>query len=146
MRGIERRLEKGLDPERGVGGIVIRESLGCGREGPGAARAAQHTRASPSPSAPTRPIASYSPRSAGKSLLPRGRTPQRLLWASTGTKDPAAPDTLYIEALAAPDTVNTMPDKTVKAFADHGKVGTMLSDDGGDCRSGDRRVSPAGHR
>jgi transaldolase len=51
-----------------------------------------------------------------------GARPQRLLWASTGTKDPAAPDTLYIEALAAPDTVNTMPEKTLLAFADHGKV------------------------
>jgi transaldolase len=51
-----------------------------------------------------------------------GANPQRLLWASTGTKDPAAPDTLYIEALAAADTVNTMPEKTLLAFADHGQV------------------------
>jgi transaldolase len=45
-----------------------------------------------------------------------------LLWASTGAKDPAAPDVLYIEALAAPDTINTMPEKTLLGFADHGKV------------------------
>jgi transaldolase len=57
---------------------------------------------------------------------------QRLLWASTGTKDPAAPDTLYIEALAAPDTINTIPDKTLLAFADHGQVNGVMSVDGGD--------------
>ena len=57
-----------------------------------------------------------------KRVMAAGARPQRLLWASTGTKDPAAPDTLYIEALAAPDTVNTMPEKTLLAFADHGKV------------------------
>jgi transaldolase len=62
-----------------------------------------------------------------------GARPQRLLWASTGTKDPKAPDILYIEALAAPFTVNTMPEVTLKAFADHGKVGATLPPDGGDC-------------
>src|SRR3546814_1218750 len=56
-----------------------------------------------------------------------------LLWASTGTKDPKAPDTLYIEALAAPDTINTMPEKTLRAFADHGKVRGAMAKDGGDC-------------
>jgi|SRR5882672_1532174 len=61
-----------------------------------------------------------------------GARPQRLLWASTGTKDPAAPDTLYVEALAAPDTINTMPDKTLRAFADHGEVKQVLPVDGGD--------------
>jgi transaldolase len=55
-----------------------------------------------------------------------GSRPQRLLWASTGTKDPKASDTLYIEALAAPFTVNTMPEATLNAFADHGNVGAML--------------------
>jgi len=62
-----------------------------------------------------------------------GARPQRLLFASTSTKDPKAPDTMYITALAAPDTVNTMPDETLLAFADHGNVGTVLSADGGDC-------------
>jgi transaldolase len=59
-----------------------------------------------------------------------GARPQRLLWASTGTKDPTASDTLYIKALAAPFTVNTMPDKTLKAFADHGEIGANLPPDG----------------
>lgn len=57
---------------------------------------------------------------------------QRLLWASTGTKDPRASDTFYIEALAAPFTINTMPDTTLKAFAEHGRVGDPLPSDGGD--------------
>ncbi len=59
-----------------------------------------------------------------------GARPQRLLWASTGTKDPAAPDVLYVEALAAPDTINTMPEKTLLAFADHGKVEDAMRFDG----------------
>ena len=62
-----------------------------------------------------------------------GARPQRLLFASTSTKDPSAPDTLYVEALAAPNTVNTMPDKTLLAFGDHGKLSGVLSPDGGDC-------------
>jgi transaldolase len=62
-----------------------------------------------------------------------GARPQRLLWASTGTKDPKASDVLYIKALAAPFTVNTIPEGTLKALADHGEIGTMLPADGGDC-------------
>jgi transaldolase len=62
-----------------------------------------------------------------------GARPQRLLWASTGTKDPHASDVLYIKALAAPFTVNTMPEGTLKALADHGEIGPMLPADGGDC-------------
>ena len=62
-----------------------------------------------------------------------GARPQRLLWASTGTKDPKAPDILYVKALAAPFTVNTMPEGTLKAFADHGEAGDVLAADGGDC-------------
>ena len=59
-------------------------------------------------------------------LAASGAQPQRLLWASTGTKDPNASATLYIEALAAPDTINTIPEKTLLAFAEHGKVNTVL--------------------
>jgi transaldolase len=67
-----------------------------------------------------------------RGLAEQGARLQRLLFASTGTKDPEASDTLYIEAFAAPDTINTMPDKTLNAFADHGKVGEPLPADGGD--------------
>jgi transaldolase len=62
-----------------------------------------------------------------------GARPQRLLWASTGTKDPKASDTLYIKALAAPFTVNTMAEGTLKALAEHGELGDILPADGGDC-------------
>jgi transaldolase len=66
-------------------------------------------------------------------LLNAGAQPQRLLWASTGTKDPKASDVLYGEALAAPFTVNTLPEATLAAFADHGEPGPLLPADGGDC-------------
>ncbi|MBA7475414.1 Transaldolase [subsurface metagenome] len=64
-----------------------------------------------------------------------GARTQRLLWASTGTKDPKASDILYAKALAAPLTINTMPEGTLKAFADHGEVGEILAPDGGDCEA-----------
>jgi transaldolase len=66
-------------------------------------------------------------------LFNAGARPQRLLWASTGTKDPDASDVLYVEALAAPFTINTMPEATLKAFAAHGKVEDFLPADGGNC-------------
>jgi len=62
-----------------------------------------------------------------------GARAQRLLWASTGTKDPKAPDTLYVKTLAAPFTVNTMPEGTLKAVAEHGEIGQVMAPDGGDC-------------
>ncbi|HEY4167690.1 MAG TPA: transaldolase [Reyranella sp.] len=64
-----------------------------------------------------------------------GARAQRLLWASTGTKDPKAPDTLYVKALAAPFTVNTMPEGTLKAVAEHGEIGRVMAPDGGDCET-----------
>lgn len=67
-----------------------------------------------------------------RKLATAGARPQRVLWASTGTKDPNASDTLYIEALAAPDTIDTIPEKTLHAFADHGQVKGTLPVDGGD--------------
>jgi transaldolase len=66
-------------------------------------------------------------------LVSLGARPQRLLFASTSTKDPRAPDTLYIGGLAAPNTVSTMPDKTLLAFADHGSLDGVLAPDGGNC-------------
>ena len=68
-------------------------------------------------------------------LAAAGARPQRLLWASTGTKDPTASDTLYVEALAAPDTIDTIPEKTLHAFAEHGKIGGVMADDGGDAET-----------
>lgn len=73
-----------------------------------------------------------------------GARMQRLLWASTSTKDPTAPDTLYVHGLAAPFTVNTMPDKTLEAFFDHGEVGDPLPADGGDADALLARFTEAG--
>lgn len=73
-----------------------------------------------------------------------GAHPQRLLWASTGTKDPKAPDVLYIKALAAPFTVNTMPEGTLQALADHVDLREIMSADGGDCETELNRFGAAG--
>jgi transaldolase len=73
-----------------------------------------------------------------------GARMQRLLWASTSTKDPKAPDTLYVHGLSAPFTVNTMPDQTLRAFYDHGEVGPPMPADGGDCDAMLARFADAG--
>jgi transaldolase len=73
-----------------------------------------------------------------------GARPQRLLWASTGSKDPKASDILYIKALASPFTVNTMPEGTLKAFADHGDLGPMMAPDGGKCEAVLAKFAKAG--
>jgi transaldolase len=77
-------------------------------------------------------------------LANAGARPQRLLWASTGTKDPEASDVLYIETLAAPHTVNTMPEETLHAFAEHGEIKHILSRDGGDAEQMLERFAKAG--
>ena len=87
--------------------------------------------ASPSPKRLTRPTGISSTSDRWQRLENSGARPQRLLFASTGTKDPRAPDTLYVGALAAPNTVNTMPEETLLDFADHGEVGGVLRRDGG---------------
>lgn len=79
-----------------------------------------------------------------RKLAAAGAKPQRALWASTGTKDPKASDVLYIEALAAPDTVNTMPEATLLAFADHGQVSKTMPRDGGDAEAVLVQFSQAG--
>jgi len=77
-------------------------------------------------------------------LTAAGARPQRLLWASTGTKDPNAPDTLYVEALAAPDTIDTIPEKTLRAFAEHGELKGVMAEDGGDAEAVLARFTQAG--
>ena len=132
LRGVERRIEAGLNPVIGsVASIFIsrwdvavmekvRESL-RDQLGIGVAKRAYKA---------YRDLLG-SPR--WQRALNFGARPQRLLWASTGTKDPKASDVLYVKALAAPFTVNTMPDATLKALADHGDLGGTLPADGGDC-------------
>ena len=99
---------------------------------------------SPRPSWPTSCSASASPGPAGRRWPPRGAQVQRPLWASTSTKNPAYPDTLYVDTLIGPDTVNTLPDATLEAFEDHGTVArTVDADlDGGPrrARAGSARV------
>jgi transaldolase len=77
-------------------------------------------------------------------LYNEGARPQRLLWASTGTKDPKASDILYVQALATPFTVNTMPEGTLKALAEHTSLGPPLPADGGDCEEVLKKFAKAG--
>jgi transaldolase len=77
-------------------------------------------------------------------LLNVGARSQRLLWGSTGTKDPKASDVLYVKSLAAPHSVNTMPEKTLLALADHGEVGALLQHDGGDAEEMLAKFTKAG--
>ena len=79
-----------------------------------------------------------------RKLAAAGARPQRLLWGSTGTKDPKASDTLYVEALAAPDTIDTVPEKTLRAFAEHGEIKGVMAEDGGDAEAVLARFAKAG--
>ena len=134
LRGIERRIAAGLDPkvESVASLFVSRWDVAVKDEVPPQYRNRLGIAISKRTYKAYRELLA-SPR--WLRLAAAGAHPQRLLWASTGTKDPAARDTLYVEALAAPDTVDTIPDKTLKAFADHGKVGAVLAGDGGDAET-----------
>ncbi|HYN62817.1 MAG TPA: transaldolase [Rubrivivax sp.] len=143
LRGIERRLAAGLPPDVGsvaslfvsrwdvavVGKVpdALQMKLGVAI-GQQAYRAYGDFLASP----------------RCRRVMNEGAVPQRLLLASTGTKDPKASDTLYVEALAAPFTVNTMPEGTLEAFAGHGRVGAPTPADGGDCEAVLARFRQAG--
>jgi transaldolase len=134
MRGIERRIAAGLDPKvASVASLFVsrwdvaikdkvpmelRNKLGIAISGR-TYRAYRELLASP----------------RWRTLAASGALPQRLLWASTGTKDPDASDTLYVEALAAPDTIDTMPEKTLQAFAEHGAFKGAMAMDGGDAEA-----------
>jgi transaldolase len=130
MRGIERRIAAGLDPAVGsVASIFVsRWDVAVKDKVPGEF----HNRLGIAIAMLT--YKAYrdllaTPR--WQKLSAAGARPQRLLWASTGSKDPVASDTMYIESLAAPDTINTMPEKTLLAFVEHGKVSNVLPVDGG---------------
>ena len=134
LRGIERRLAAGLDPrvESIASLFVSRWDVAVKQE----VSPSFHNRLGIAIA--MRTYKAYRELLASerwRQLAAAGARPQRLLWASTGTKDPAAPDTLYIAALAAPDTINTIPDKTLLAFAEHGQVDATLPVDGGDAES-----------
>jgi transaldolase len=131
LRGIERRIAAGLDPKvRSVASIFVSRWDVAVKD-----RVPQPLRNRLGIAIAGRAYKAYrellgSPR--WRTLAAAGAWEQRLLWASTGTKDPQARDTMYIEALAAPDTINTIPDTTLLAFADHGKLNGVMPLDGGD--------------
>jgi transaldolase len=134
LRGIERRLDAGLSPDVGsvaslfvsrwdvmVAGklpeaLYMKLGIAIGRQA-------------------IKAYGDFLASARVRRVINEGAAPQRLVLASTGTKDPEALDTLYVEALAAPFTINTMPEGTLKAFADHGRVGAPAPADGGDCEA-----------
>ena len=143
LRGIERRIDAGLDPKVGsVASLFIsRWDVASNKQLPdelhnkmGVAVGQQTYRA----------YRELLGSDRWKKLAGAGAQPQRLLWASTGTKDKNASDTLYINALAAPDTINTMPENTLNAFADHGKLDGVMAIDGGDGDATMKKITDAG--
>src|SRR5256884_7089787 len=140
MRGIELRMAAGLKPEVGsVASLFIsRWDAAIAAKVPEALRNQLGTAIAKRAYKACRALLG-SPR--WQRVFNDGARPQRLLWASTGTKDPAASDVLYVKSLAAPFTVNTMPESTLKALADHGSVGKMLPADGVACEYGLSRLS-----
>jgi transaldolase len=143
MRGIERRIDAKLDPRVGsVASLFIsRWDVASNKQLPdelhnklGIAVGQQTYRAYRELLASER----------WQRLSAAGARPQRLLWASTGTKDPSASDTLYVSALAAPNTINTIPEKTLHAFAEHGKLDGVMPIDGGDADAMLAKIGKAG--
>lgn len=130
MRGIERRVAAGLDPRvASVASIFVSRWDAAVKD-----KVSDEFRNRLGIAIAMRTYKAYRDLLASKrwqKLAGSGARPQRLLWASTGSKDPAASDTLYIEALAAPDTINTIPEKTLLAFAEHGKIKDVLPVDEG---------------
>jgi transaldolase len=132
LRGVERRIETGLNPAvASVASLFVsRWDVAVAGEVPAelanrlGIAVAQRT---------YRPYLELLTSPRFQRAANAGARAQRLLWASTGSKDPKASDIHYVRALAAPFTVNTMPEGTLKAFAQHGEVGAMLAPDGGDC-------------
>jgi len=143
MRGIERRIAAGLNPDvRSVASVFISrwDRAVAGKVPPelhaqlgiAIAKRTYHAYRNLLDSDRAQRLANHGARS------------QRLLWASTGTKDPQDSDVLYITALASPHTVNTMPEATLTAFASHGEIGPMLTADGGNCEQVLARFGAAG--
>jgi transaldolase len=134
LRGIERRIEAGMKPSVGsVASVFISRWDGAvAGKVPDALRNRLGIAIAQRTYKAARALQS-SPR--WQRVCTAGAWPQRLLWASTGTKDPKASDVLYIKALAAPFTVNTMPEGTLQALAEHTELGSIMAADGGDCEA-----------
>jgi transaldolase len=144
MRGVERRVDAGLDPAVGSVASVFVSRWDTAHESTeqpdelhnmlGIAQAKKTYKA----------YRELLDSDRWERLSNEGARPQRLLWASTGTKDPTASDVLYVRALAAPFTINTMPEKTLLAFGDHGEVTDFLPRDGGNADEVIERFKSAG--
>jgi transaldolase len=142
-RGVERRLEAGANPSVGsvASVFVSRWDTAVADKTPADLRnqlgiaMAQRT---------YKAARSLLTSPAWQRIYNSGARPQRLLWASTGTKDPTASDILYVKGLAAPFTVNTLPEGTLKALAEHNELGSILPADGGDCEEVLARFAGAG--
>ncbi|NYE63103.1 transaldolase [Duganella sp. 1224] len=131
LRGVQRRLDAGLDPKvASVASLFVsRWDAGVKDTAPAALQNKLGIAVARQTYAAYRELLA-SPR--WRKLAEAGALPQRLLWASTGTKDPEASDVLYVESLMAPQTINTVPEKTLKAFVDHGVVNGSMPPEGGD--------------
>jgi transaldolase len=134
MSGIERRLSAGLDPDVASVASVFISRWDAAVIG----RVPEHLRGRLGLVIGLRTYQAYREVMESErwlSLAAAGARPQRLLWASTSTKDPNSPDTLYVEGLAAPHTINTMPESTLLAVDDHGHIGEPMRADGGDAQA-----------
>jgi transaldolase len=145
LRGIERRIEAGLNPRVASVASVFVSRWDTAVAGKVPASLENQL----GPAVARQTYQAY----AGQLASPRwqrifneGAVAQRLLWASTGTKDPKASDTLYVTSLAAPYTVNTMPEPTLNAFANHGQVGPIMRADGGNSEDVLTQFNQAGIR
>jgi transaldolase len=134
LRGIERRIEAGLKPDiASVASLFISRWDGAVKD-----KVPEALKNRLGVAIGQRAYKAYCDLMAAprwQRIFNAGARPQRLLMASTGTKDPKASDILYVKELAAPLTVDTMPEGTLKAFADHGEVGAPISPNGGDCEA-----------
>jgi transaldolase len=143
LRGIERRIEAGLNPRvASVASVFISrwDTAVAGKVSSSLENQLGLAVAGQTYQAYSRQLAS----SRWQRIFNEGAVAQRLLWASTGTKDPKASDTLYVTSLAAPNTVNTMPEPTLKAFANHGQIGPIMRVDGGDSEDVLKQFTQAG--
>lgn len=134
MRGIERRIEAGLDPSVSSVASVFISRWDAAVVG----RVPEQLRARLGLAVGLKTYQAYRrlmDSARWQRLANAGARVQRLLWASTSTKDPDSPDTMYIDGLRAPHTINTMPESTLRAFADHGRVGEPIAADGGDAEA-----------
>ncbi|MCB9667444.1 MAG: transaldolase [Myxococcales bacterium] len=143
LRGVERRIEAGLDPDiRSVGSVFVsRWDVAVAQKVPSALQNQLGIAMAGRIYSAVRALHASARWQRAQNA---GARPQRLLWASTGTKDPEASDVLYVQALASPYTINTLPEKTLFAFAEHGEIGAPLAVDSREAEKAIARFTSAG--